>query len=143
MAQAEHVVHDPGAVPVRRRWAVRVVAVVAAPLALLPPNRLRALLTALSRRARPASASVAAAARRDVVLVTLSCAGPESCLRRSLAAALLCRASGTWPTWCVGVRRVPPFGAHAWIEVDGDPVGEGVAGDYFQRLITVPAGRAG
>jgi hypothetical protein len=32
---------------------------------------------------------------------------------------------------------VPPFAAHAWIEVDGHPVGEGVPDDYFSRLVVV------
>jgi hypothetical protein len=32
---------------------------------------------------------------------------------------LLCRLRGQWPTWCVGAWRIPPFGAHAWVEADG------------------------
>ncbi len=68
---------------------------------------------------------------------SLRCAGPMGCLPRSLGTALLCRLRGTWPTWCTGVRVVPPFAAHAWVEVDGRPVHEGVPDDYFSRLITV------
>ncbi len=74
--------------------------------------------------------------------VSLRCAGPKGCLPRSLGAALVCRLSGTWPAWCTGVSMVPPFTAHAWIEADGRPVGEGVPDDYFTRLMTVaPATR--
>ncbi len=46
-------------------------------------------------------------------------------------------AAGTWPTWSAGVRVVPPFTAHAWIEAEGSPVGEGVPDGYFARLVTV------
>ncbi len=46
-------------------------------------------------------------------------------------------APGTWPTWCAGVRVVPPFTAHAWIEAEGSLVGEGVPDGYFARLVTV------
>ena len=43
-----------------------------------------------------------------------------------------------------GVRVVPPFTAHAWIEADGHLVDEGVPDDYFTRLITVaPGSRSG
>ncbi|MFI9215008.1 lasso peptide biosynthesis B2 protein [Streptomyces werraensis] len=62
---------------------------------------------------------------------------PKGCLPRSLGAALLCRLRGTWPTWCAGVRVVPPFTAHAWIEAEGSLVGEGVPDGYFARLVTV------
>ncbi|WP_260844853.1 lasso peptide biosynthesis B2 protein [Streptomyces sp. SLBN-31] len=59
------------------------------------------------------------------------------CLPRTLGAALLCRLGGTWPTWCTVVRVVPPFTAHAWIEAEGHPVGEGVPEGYFARLVAV------
>ncbi|WP_433872185.1 lasso peptide biosynthesis B2 protein [Saccharopolyspora sp. CA-218241] len=31
------------------------------------------------------------------------------CLRRSMTVALLYRVRGCWPTWHVGVRRIPPL----------------------------------
>ena len=57
---------------------------------------------------------------------------------KSLATVLLCRWRGAWPTWCVGVRRLPPFGAHAWVEAEGVAVGEDYPPDYFRTLFTVP-----
>ncbi len=69
--------------------------------------------------------------------VSLACRGPQGCLPRSLATALLCRMSGQWPVWCVGVRVLPPFGAHAWVEAEGELVHENVPADYFRRLISV------
>lgn len=89
------------------------------------------------RGAEPASVAQAQDAREAMCAVSLRCAGPRGCLPRSVGAALLCRLGGSWPTWCTGVRAVPPFAAHAWIEVEGRPVDEGVPDDYFTRLMTV------
>jgi hypothetical protein len=64
------------------------------------------------------------------------CAG-RYCLQRSLAATLLCRMRGTWPTWCTGVRT-PPFTAHAWIEADGHRVDEPEDTTTYRTILTVP-----
>ncbi|MEU9040612.1 MULTISPECIES: lasso peptide biosynthesis B2 protein [unclassified Kitasatospora] len=113
-------------------------------LARKPPARIRALLTRLGKGARPASYAEAEAARNAVVAVSLRCAAFEGCLPRSLATVLICRAHGTWPTWVVGVRARPPFGAHAWVEAEGRMVDEGVDPSYFRSLFTVgtPDGQA-
>ncbi|WP_086786082.1 lasso peptide biosynthesis B2 protein [Streptomyces caniscabiei] len=129
----------PTGVPLARRLAARLVLLPALALSLLPPRRIRAVLELLRRGAGPAPAARARGARDAMCAVSLRCAGPKGCLPRSLGAALLCRLGGTWPTWCTGVRVVPPFTAHAWIEADGHPVDEGVPDDYFTRLIVVPA----
>ncbi|MEU7150797.1 lasso peptide biosynthesis B2 protein [Streptomyces sp. NPDC045456] len=127
----------PAGVPLARRLAARLVLVPAVALSFLPPRRLRAVLGLVCRGAEPASAIQAKHARDAMCAVSLRCAGPRGCLPRSLGAALLCRLGGSWPTWCTGVRVVPPFTAHAWIEVAGHPVDEGVPDDYFTRLVTV------
>ncbi|MFD5268944.1 lasso peptide biosynthesis B2 protein [Streptomyces sp. NPDC058335] len=129
----------PTGVPFARRLAARLVLLPALVLSLLPPRRIRAVLERARRGARPATVAQATTARDAMCAVSLRCAGPKGCLPRSLGAALLCRLTGSWPTWCTGVRVVPPFTAHAWIEADGRPVGEGVPDDYFTRLITVAA----
>ncbi|GAA2445795.1 lasso peptide biosynthesis B2 protein [Streptomyces lavendulocolor] len=127
----------PTGVPFGRRLAARLVLVPAVLLSLLPPRRIRAVLEVVRRGARPATAGRALAARDAVCAVSLRCAGPRGCLPRSLGAALLCRLTGTWPTWCTGVSVVPPFAAHAWIEVEGRPVGEPMPDSYFARLLAV------
>ncbi|MGP3966828.1 lasso peptide biosynthesis B2 protein [Streptomyces sp. 6N223] len=128
----------PAGVPFSHRLAALLVLPPAFALARLPPHRLRRVLLTLRRGASPAGAAQAQAARDAVCAVSLRCASPRGCLPRSLAAALMCRLWGTWPTWCTGVRALPPFAAHAWIEADGHLVGEGdVPHDYFRRLITV------
>jgi hypothetical protein len=88
----------------------------------LPPARLHRVLRVVSRGARPAAYEHALRARQAAVAVSDRCAG-LGCLQRSVAAALLCRAQGRWADWCTGFR-VEPFAAHAWVEVDGRPVGE-------------------
>jgi hypothetical protein len=100
-----------------------------------PPARIRRLLLHLRRGARPATATEALAARQTVTALSMRCAG-QGCLQRSLAAALLCRLRGSWPTWRTGVRT-DPFRAHAWIEADGAPIDEPAELAHFHPLLTV------
>ncbi|HEX2313999.1 MAG TPA: lasso peptide biosynthesis B2 protein [Thermomonospora sp.] len=128
----------PSGVPRRQRIAARIAVGAAHVLALLPPRRLRVVLGVLSRGAEPAGYAQAEAARTAVLAVSLACLGSRGCLPRSLAITVLCRMRGVWPTWCVGVRTRPPFGAHAWVEAAGRPVGEQVPDGYLAALISVP-----
>lgn len=105
----------------------------------LRPGRLRRVLELARRGARPATPQEALAARQAVVAVSLRCAG-KGCLQRSIAAVLYCRARGRWPTWCTGVRT-HPFAAHAWIQVDDQPIGEPHPAGYYRTLLTVPPPR--
>ncbi|GGU70049.1 lasso peptide biosynthesis B2 protein [Lentzea flava] len=127
----------PTGIPLRRRLGARLAVTLATPLARLKPRTLRRVLTLLRRGAGPAGYDTAKAARDAVLAVSLRCLGPQGCLPRSVAVALLCRMSGTWPTWCAGVRVMPPFGAHAWVEADGVPVDENLPAQYFRPLMTV------
>jgi hypothetical protein len=138
MSTPEAVVYDPRSVPLARRFLVRALVGAARLLATQPPRRIRRALGVVQRGARPATYAQAKAARDAVVAVSLPCAGREGCLPRSLATVLLCRTRGEWPTWCVGARRLPPFAAHAWVEVDGLPVDEDSPPDYFSKFFTVP-----
>jgi len=138
MSVPEVVFYHPRAVPLRLRVLTRLVVGVAWLLALQSPRRIRRVLSWLRRGARPATFEQAQAARDAVVTVSLVCAGREGCLPRSLATILLCRLRGQWPTWCVGARKLAPFGAHAWVEVAGVPVGEQYPADYFRTFFTVP-----
>jgi hypothetical protein len=126
-----------GELPLPRRLLAIVAVAVARLLAGLPPGRIRQVLTWVGKGAHPARHDQALAARNAVTAVSLVCRGPQGCVPRSIATALLCRAGGIWPTWCVGVRKVGPFAAHAWVEVDGAMVGEQDPDDYFHRLMVV------
>ena len=120
------------------RWRVPALLAVGAArlLARLSPRRIRKALVLLRRGAAPAVYGQALAARQAVVAVSVLCAG-EGCLQRSLATALLCRMRGVWPTWCTGVRT-EPFRAHAWVEVDGRPVGEPQGAGYYRPIMCIP-----
>jgi hypothetical protein len=130
--------YNPRSVPLRRRILTHLAVGAARLLAAQSPRRIRRVLGWLRRGAQPATFEQAKAARDTVVSVSLTCAGREGCLPRSLATILLCRLRGRWPIWCVGVRRMPPFGAHAWVEADGVPVDEDYPPDYFRKFFTVP-----
>ena len=127
---------ERNSLPPRRRVVPLLAVGAARVLASLKPVRLRRVLEFLRRGARPATAAQALDARQAVVSVSLRCAG-QACLQRSIAAALLCRSRGLWPTWCTGIRT-SPFEAHAWIEVAGDPVGELVPAGHYRPLLRVP-----
>ncbi|MEU4208421.1 lasso peptide biosynthesis B2 protein [Streptomyces sp. NPDC026206] len=123
--------------PLHRRPPVLLATVTARLLVLLKPHRIRRVLSLARRGAAPATAEQALAARRAVVAVSARCAG-EGCLQRSVATALLCRMRGVWPDWCTGVRTAP-FRAHAWVEVDGEPVGEPHRAGHYHRMMVVPS----
>lgn len=121
----------------RRRAAARLAVAASVMLARLSPRRLRLVLSAVRHGAEPATAAQAFDAREAVVSVSILCAG-QGCLPRAIATALLCRLGGTWPTWCAGVRT-EPFRAHAWVEVDGGPIGEREDIHSYHKIMTVPA----
>jgi hypothetical protein len=133
----ETVTYDPRSVPVGRRAAAHLTVGLARLLARQSPRRIQRVLSVLRRGAAPATIAEAQAARDTVTAVSLTCGGREGCLPRSLATVLLCRMRGRWATWCVGARRHPPFGAHAWVEADGQMIGEEYPADYFRVLIVV------
>lgn len=122
--------------PLHRRPAALLAVAGGRMLARLPPRRIRAVLTVLRRRAEPASYQQVKDAH-DAILAVCALYGGRRCLQRSLATTLLCRIHSVWPTWCTGVRTAP-FTAHAWVQVDGQPVGEPQAAGYYQPLITIP-----
>jgi hypothetical protein len=139
MSMPEAVFHHPRSVPLPRRVLTHLAVSAARLLATQSPRRIRVVLGWLRRGAEPATFEQARDARDTVTAVSLPCAAREGCVPRSLATILLCRLRGRWATWCVGARRVPPFGAHAWVEVGGIPVGEDeYPPDYFRKFFTVP-----
>ncbi|WP_078952276.1 lasso peptide biosynthesis B2 protein [Streptomyces sp. NRRL F-5755] len=124
--------------PPPRQWPAAYLAVAAARwLSGRSPHRISQVLHLVRRGATPASVGQATAARKAVVAVSPRCAIERGCLQRSLATALLCRLRGTWPTWCTGVRTFPYFTAHAWVAVDGQPVGEDQNPDCYTLTLTV------
>lgn len=128
---------DRGAFRLGERVAARCAVLVARVLAKQPPQRLRKVIGLVGRGARPATYEQTSRARSAVVNVSWICTGPKGCLVRSIATVLLCRARGSVPVWCVGVRIVPPFGAHAWVVAEGRDVDEPFPPGYHRTLIRV------
>jgi hypothetical protein len=124
------------AIPFRQRPAAVLAVLAGRVLAHLPPRRIRTVLTLLRGHAKPATYQQAKAAHNAILAVSVLYGG-RYCLQRSLAITLLCRLQGVWPTWCTGVRTAP-FIAHAWVEVDGEPVEEPQGRDYYRTLIVIP-----
>ncbi|WP_083931946.1 lasso peptide biosynthesis B2 protein [Nocardiopsis salina] len=137
MSVPEAFPHRPRVDGLRRRVRARLAVMIARPLSTRSPHTIRRSLEKLRGGARPAGLHETFLARQDVESTSLHCAGPEGCVQRSIATAVLCRLGGSWPTWCVGVRTRPPFGAHAWVEAEGTPVGEDGGPVYFTALTSV------
>ena len=73
-------------------------------------------------------AEAVADARADArVVLSLSRFVPGSrCLTRAIALTDALRARGVAARLRLGVRRVAPFGAHAWVVVGGEPVTDAI-----------------
>lgn len=108
---------------------------VSTPITHFHPHRIASLLCLVARGSRPATAEEAAQARAAACTVSARCAG-LGCLLRSVATFLDCRMRGVTPDWCTGIRT-EPFAAHAWIEVDGQPIGEPGSLDSFTTMLAV------
>ncbi|MEV8639430.1 lasso peptide biosynthesis B2 protein [Streptosporangium sp. NPDC051023] len=133
---------DPASLSRRDRLFARVAVFVARRLEKRSPLQIQRVLFRLRRGARPARYGEASRARSVVVRTSWACSGPNGCLPRALATAILCRMWGFWPTWCVGARVTPPFGAHAWVRAEGRDVDEDLPPDYLRVLVEVgPGGR--
>ncbi|MFF4854636.1 lasso peptide biosynthesis B2 protein [Streptomyces rubiginosohelvolus] len=123
--------------PFISRVVVRTSVVAAVMLSRLPPVAIVYILEKIRRGARVASFAEALRAHQDVVRVSIFASRSDSCLPRSLAIILVSRARGFMPRWCVGIRQELPRTAHAWIEADGDVVGENIDFETMTLLFSV------
>ncbi|MBD1373984.1 lasso peptide biosynthesis B2 protein [Hazenella sp. IB182357] len=58
----------------------------------------------------------------------------SACLEESIALFLLATSYRKSVDWCVGVR-LAPFSSHAWIEVQGNEIGESIEG--YKKIFCV------
>jgi hypothetical protein len=124
-------------VTVRDRLVTAVAVAVARRVVKLPPARIAGFLTRVRGTVPAATYAEAKRARDTVLAVSVRCCGRKACLVRSVATVLVCRARGSWATWCAGVLSAPPFRAHAWVEADGTAVDEYVDGTPYTKLCSV------
>ena len=118
------------------RWHVVLAISVARVIALLPALHIAQVLGALRRGTRPSHVGEVSDLRSAICRMSVRCAG-QGCLQRSIAVFVACRFRGHTPVWASGFR-VSPFGAHAWVEVDGAPVGEPSVISDFVVVLSVP-----
>lgn len=86
-----------------------------------------------SARYPQADPDMAARYRNAVCAVSPQCRSQRGCLRRSLATAAACRLRHRSVIWCTGFAG-QPFRAHAWVAVNGAPIGE--PADISRYIIT-------
>lgn len=102
----------------------------------IKPIRLSRIMNWVSLPSGNTDYSRAAHLRNAVNSVSARCAG-NGCLQRSVAVMLLARLYGIPLSWHSGFRT-RPFVAHAWVELEGKPVGENL--DLSTFLVSLSAG---
>ena len=71
---------------------------------------------------------------------TLTNGAGNGCLQRAVAVMLWGIIARRTPDWISGFQ-VSPFIAHAWLEIDGIPIGEEMDLSKFQKIIFVKGGK--
>lgn len=101
----------------------------------LPPKKIAAVLRAGVKGTSAPSAAEVLRYRDAANSVSPRCAG-NGCLQRSVAVMIWGITRRRTPDWVSGVR-LNPFIAHAWVEIDGVPVGESMDLTGFTRTLQV------
>lgn len=105
----------------------------------LPPKKLSEVIEKLSKNTRKALPKEVESWRTSINSINVRCAG-NGCLQRSVAVMLRGIIAKRTPDWVSGFQ-VSPFIAHAWVEVDGIPIGEEMDLSNFQKILFVKGGQ--
>ena len=105
----------------------------------LPPKKLSEVIEKLSKNTRKALPKEVESWRTSINSINVRCAG-NGCLQRSVAVMLRGIIARRTPDWVSGFQ-VSPFLAHAWVEVDGIPIGEEMDLSNFQKILFVKGGQ--
>ena len=105
----------------------------------LPPKKLSEVIEKLSKNTRKALPKEVESWRTAINSINVRCAG-NGCLQRSVAVMLRGIIARRTPDWVSGFQ-VSPFIAHAWVEVDGIPIGEEMDLSNFQKILFVKGGQ--
>ena len=105
----------------------------------LPPKKLSEIIEKLSKNTRKALPKEVESWRTSINSINVRCAG-NGCLQRSVAVMLRGIIARRTPDWVSGFQ-VSPFIAHAWVEVDGIPIGEEMDLSNFQKILFVKGGQ--
>ena len=105
----------------------------------LPPKKLSKIIEKLSKRTQSATPAEVEQWSTYINSINVRCAG-NGCLQRSVAVMLWGIIARRTPDWISGFQ-VSPFIAHAWVEIDGKPIGEEIDLSKFQKIIFVKGGK--
>lgn len=105
----------------------------------LPPKKLSEVIEKLSKNTRKALPKEVESWVTSINSINVRCAG-NGCLQRSVAVMLRGIIARRTPDWVSGFQ-VSPFIAHAWVEVDGIPIGEEMDLSNFQKILFVKGGQ--
>ena len=105
----------------------------------LPPKKLSEVIEKLSKNTRKALPKEVESWRTSINSINVRCAG-NGCLQRSVAVMLRGIIARRTPDWVSGFQ-VSPFIAHAWVEVDGIPIGEEMDLSNCQKILFVKGGQ--
>lgn len=105
----------------------------------LPPKKLSEIIEKLSKNTRKSLPMEVEGWRTSINSINVRCAG-NGCLQRSVAVMLRGIIARRTPDWVSGFQ-VAPFIAHAWVEVDGIPIGEDMDLSNFQKILFVKGGQ--
>ncbi|MBC2149769.1 lasso peptide biosynthesis B2 protein [Listeria booriae] len=121
----------------KETFLARIALLLSAPLNWMSPRRIENILLRLMKSYPIASEIEVKNARNAVCLVSSRCRSQEGCLRRSLAVVLMIWLQRRSVSWCTGYAQ-EPFRAHAWVEINGHPVGEPEEVHIYSKAICVP-----
>ena len=102
-------------------------------------KKLSEVIEKLSKNTRKALPKEVESWRTSINSINVRCAG-NGCLQRSVAVMLRGIIARRTPDWVSGFQ-VSPFIAHAWVEVDGIPIGEEMDLSNFQKILFVKGGQ--
>ncbi|QUF85784.1 lasso peptide biosynthesis B2 protein [Bifidobacterium longum] len=115
------------------RWSARLAVAAAYFIVKLKPTLLVRVLRLSVVEQGQADYTEVERIRTSVNSVSPRCAG-NGCLQRSVAVMLIARFRKIPLTWKSGFR-IKPFVAHAWVELNGQPVGENIdLSNFFVSL---------
>lgn len=104
------------------------------PLTKLSPSLIEKILGILAKHKEIAEIDQAKRARDSICAVSKKCRNQDRCIKRSLATFFMLWIQGKMCSWCTGYT-MNPFRSHAWVEVNGIPVGEPVEIENYTRVI--------
>jgi ATP-binding cassette subfamily B protein len=124
----------------RDRVYARLAVLLARRLERAKPSDVERTLQRWANRFPPAEERMVAVYRNAVCAASRRCRGQEGCLLRSLSVVVMGRMRRESVSWCTGIDD-KPFRAHAWVEVNGKPVGEPAEVETYAKTMEVPSVR--